>query len=308
MNQLLIEKIIKDYFENEKYVSIETIKGGLTNFNYHISMSPERQFFLKIFRSADIERVAGIADLTKCILKYHFPTPELVMCNEQGYWQDGKHAAIMTRFIVGKYPEKNVANLYKTGMILGILHQVPVREKLLLGYSLNYTNLLAKIQQSGISPPPDLREFINLVDPVISKIPQIGFRESIVHGDVFLDNLLITDFGDLFFIDFEGGCIDKSIFDLARAVIGCAIRNDTIDVKLAVALVRGYDLSRKLDALERDFLYEYIVYAGAVSTLWRFNEFNIKRPDENRSHLYEELMRPTFKLAQTQKDKFNDAI
>ncbi|MDH4261973.1 MAG: phosphotransferase [Spirochaetia bacterium] len=308
MNNLIIEKIVSQYFAKDKYISIEKLNSGLTNFNYHIYMQNDQHCFLKVFRNADQKRVLGITNLINNILKHHFPTPDLISCNNRYYWQDENHIAIMTRFIKGRYPEKNVTNLYKIGTILGMLHQIPVFADLLQGYSLNYYEQRIKILQFNTSKKHEFEKFIKTVDPIIQKIPENGFHESIIHGDVFLDNLLLTDFDDIFFIDFEGGCIDKSIFDLARAVIGCAVYKNEINLDLAAALITGYDKTRKLDLIEREFLFEYIIYAGTVSTLWRFIEFNINRPNENKSSLFEELMQPTLNFVKLKKNFFDASM
>jgi len=308
MNNRLIEKIIEDYFNTDRCCKIDLIKGGLTNYNYRVTMTSGRQYFLKIFRNADFARVQGIAELIRMIGKWRFPTPELIRCNTgQYYWLGENQAAILTDYIEGSYPEKNTANLYKIGVLLGVLHQVPVEGKLLHGYSLNYEKQLADIQRSKQSLPPDLENFLGVIDPVIRGIPPGGFSESIIHGDIFTDNLLLTDLDDIFFIDFEGGCVDKSIFDLSRAVIGCAIDRDEIRPELTLALLKGYDESRKLSPLERAYLFENILYAGTVSTLWRFIEFQIKRPEENKPGLYRKLMNPTLRFAQLGKDRFMES-
>ena len=309
MEKMFLESIISSYFGNEKCIGIEKLSGGLTNFNYKIYMPKRREYFLKVFRNALPERVAAIAGLIKNIVDFHFPTPALILCeNDALFWESKSQSAIMTDFIKGHYPEKNLLNLYKIGTILGTLHQIPAKEKLIQGYSLNYSEQLNLMREACIVLPDDLNQLLKHTDPILQNIPDGGFPQSIIHGDVFLDNLLLTDFEDIYFIDFEGGCIDKSIFDLARAVIGCTIEKGHINLNLTGALINGYNIARKLETKECSFLYDYILYAGTVSTIWRFIEFNIKRPNENKSQLYQELLQPTLNLLNLSKNKFNDHL
>jgi Ser/Thr protein kinase RdoA (MazF antagonist) len=127
-------------------------------------------------------------------------------------------------------------------------------------------------------------------------LPFDQFPQSLIHGDLFLDNVIVSEMNDLWFIDFEGGCIDNSLFDLARAMIGCAIVEDRLDLELCNVLLMGYSMTRNLTDLENEYLYEYIIYAGVVSTLWRYTEFNLDRQGENKNHIYRELLIPVKKL------------
>jgi len=304
MNQTL-ESILKSYFGSENPTGISSINGGLTNFNYRITMPHNSEYFLKVFRGTPVDRVIGITRLIEIITAFHFPTPELLPCkNGEKYWSDGNQSAVITNYIQGTYPEKNTDNLFKIGTYLGILHNLPTSRDLLRGYSLQYDNQIQLLNLSGITLPKEMKSFLLETDKIIQNLPTSGFPESIIHGDVFLDNLIITNSGEIFFVDFEGGCIDRSIFDLARTIIGCAVNNYHIETSLVSAIISGYIVSRQLSSIEYDFLYESIVYAGTISTLWRYIEFNVKRPGEFKTELYQELMKPTLNFIKTGRNAF----
>lgn len=289
----LLQRVVRSYFDVSHEIEIESISEGLTNYNFKLTTQSGKHYFLKIFRTANLRRVESIVNLSFILKEYNFPTPEIIcMKNRQMYWTDNKRSALLTEFIAGRYPEKNIPDLYQIGNVLGALHLIPSKIPLEKGYPLNFENQMTSMIQSGEPVENDLNIFLEETTPFLNKLKNLEFPESIIHGDVFLDNLLVSEFGDIFFVDFEGGCLDKSIFDLSRAVIGCTIIRNRIDLNLARALITGYDLVRSLKDIEREYLYEYIVYAGVVSTLWRYNEFNIKRKIESKGQLYRKLMNP----------------
>lgn len=297
----VVEIVLEEYGLLSKTASINPIHSGLTNFNYEIIDTQNKKYFLKIFRQSN--RVGDIAALIHNLMEYRFPTPALIPCqNGQLFWTDGRQGAIMTEFIEGKFPQAKEDEFWKIGHLMGALHTVPVNTQLLKGYSLDFESQVSEIK--NLAADDDIQAFIEGVRPFIETIPDGDFPESIVHGDVFLDNLLVTEFGDIYFIDFEGGCVDRCIFDLARSIIGCTIRNQVLDLHLTHYLLSGYEYSRPLEEIEKEYLFEYVIYAGAVSTLWRYLEFNHRRSGENKTGLYKELLNPTWDFLRKGKKEF----
>lgn len=301
----IIHKILKGYFgdiesELQANTSYEytRLTGGLTNYNYIVKEAGKTDYFLKIFRKAPPQRVKSLVYLTGILQDQNFPTPHILKPIVGNYWQEGEYTAIITEYITGFHPVQSVENLHRIGNVMSVLHILQpdpeASEKLLQSYSLNFQNRMA--QMHGIKIPVELSSFLDMARPHIDKIEFESFYRSIIHGDIFLDNVMVSELDDLFFIDFEGGCIDNSIFDIARTIIGCCLKYGKIDAELCSAFLFGYTMIRTLEPNEVEMLYEYIIYAGTVSALWRFTEFNIARPEENRRDIYRELMQPTLAL------------
>ncbi len=142
----------------------------------------------------------------------------------------------------------------------------------------------------------ELEEFYTLL-AVCEKIPFDGFPKSIIHGDLFLDNLIEQD-GKIHLIDLEEVCINNSIYDIARGVIGCCIKNEEINSELLKGFVAGYEKNRELEKKERELLHLYIIYAGVYSAFWRYKEFNINREETGKQDLYKEILLPIMKFSQ----------
>ena len=303
----IIDKIIMAYFGDIGKANYEftRLTGGLTNYNYLIKVTGKGDYFLKIFRKAPPQRVKSLVSLTMLLQKQNFPTPRILKPIVGNYWLEGDYTAIITEYITGVHPIQNVENLHKIGNIMSLLHlfkpDKEVGEKLLQNYSLNFQNRME--QMRGVEIPKELSYFLDMARPHIDSIKFESYYRSVIHGDIFLDNVMVSEMNDFYFIDFEGGCIDNSIFDIARAIIGCCLKYGVIDQEFCSALLFGYTMIRPLEPIEFETLYEYIIYAGTVSALWRFTEFNISRPEENRSDIYRELMQPTLALIQMGREK-----
>ena len=131
-----ISEILAAYFLNPETVTCKEFKSGLTNYNYQLKDITGKLFFLKIFRNANLPRVASVANLLRNLHLYRFPTPEIIPClSGNYYWNNGDKGAIITRFITGRYPENTEENLYHIANILAALHQIPLRQGLIQGYS-----------------------------------------------------------------------------------------------------------------------------------------------------------------------------
>ncbi|MES0489653.1 MAG: phosphotransferase [Leptospirales bacterium] len=308
----IIKKIVEAYFGSEKqntHIQAEyeyvRLTGGLTNYNYLLKINNKGSFFLKIFRKAPAKRVKALVYISMLLQKRNFPTPHIIKPIQGDYWQEDQYSAIITEYITGVHPIQSEDTLHKIGNVMSVLHLLKpdkdVAETLIQSYSLNFQNRMEQMRGSKI--PEELSHFIDLARPHIDVIEFESFYRSIIHGDIFLDNVMVSEMNDFFFIDFEGGCIDNAIFDIARAIIGCCLKYGEIDPELCKAFLFGYTLIRPLEPNEAEMIYEYIIYAGTVSALWRFTEFDLARVEENRMGIYRELMKPTLALIKMGKKK-----
>lgn len=83
---------------------------------------------------------------------------------------------------------------------------------------------------------------------------------SFIHGDLFVDNCLFLDSGELSgVIDFYAGGLDFCIYDVAICIMAWAKKDDaTIDNDIANAIVTGYESVRPLTADEKQYLPDFL--------------------------------------------------
>ena len=137
----------------------------------------------------------------------------------------------------------------------------------------------------------------------------------VIHGDPFLDNMLVVPgptpqsaLSAAYWIDFEDTCEGPLLFDVACAVIGsCFVKKGAtegkeggreeqeshhphLDLSRAQAFLRGYTRERQLTLPEVELFLPFLRIALLCNCTWRFINFHIDhREIESARDSYLEL-------------------
>ncbi|HEU4383802.1 MAG TPA: homoserine kinase [Anaeromyxobacteraceae bacterium] len=103
----------------------------------------------------------------------------------------------------------------------------------------------------------------------------------LVHGDLFIDNVLWTDGEVSAVLDWEMACTDAFAWDLAVA-LNAWCYTDRFQPDLARALLDGYLARSALDAATRSALYAFARYVALRYTASRIHAFHLARLGEDR--------------------------
>ncbi len=109
-----------------------------------------------------------------------------------------------------------------------------------------------------------------------------GLPRGLLHGDPFLDNLLVSDAGDALcgFVDFEDGCVGPLLFDVGCCVGACCFgADDTLELGRLRALLAGYARVRALAPAERAAFVGFVKLTLLCNCSWRFKNFHVDRPE-----------------------------
>jgi len=84
--------------------------------------------------------------------------------------------------------------------------------------------------------------------------------QSFIHGDLFIDNCLFLDSGELSgVIDFYAGGLDYCIYDVAICIMAWGkTQQHKIDQTIADAIIQGYESVRPLSDNERRYLPDFL--------------------------------------------------
>jgi Ser/Thr protein kinase RdoA (MazF antagonist) len=120
-----------------------------------------------------------------------------------------------------------------------------------------------------------------------------GFDKCVCHGDLFLENVLFDASGRLAaLIDFEEMCAAPAVLDVAMTVVGCCFNAENkLQLGLVKALLRGYQQSRPLSAVEKGAFAAFVEYSLLSIALWRFKQFRFVQPDPLRKDAYLEMLK-----------------
>ncbi len=111
-----------------------------------------------------------------------------------------------------------------------------------------------------------------------------------IHGDVFIDNVLFEGKKFKAIIDFEETCRYYRIFDLGMAVVGMCLAGSEIELSKVRFLIKGYQPIRMLEGAEKRTLKLFIEYAAISTSSWRFWKYNIDTPITELSEKYWEMV------------------
>lgn len=292
---LLSAFIGKSYFP-DVLIALESTQGGHTNINY-IVYAGEAKYFLKLYRYQKLPLIEKEIDVIKQLLENKYKTPSLVKTNAgDNYATSPWGVVVITDYIEGVYPKPNDEDLFAIGSLLAELHNISPINELKQGYAIQLNDMERGIRESKMLMDRDTLSFFKSVVNIGLDIPMDLLPYGLSHCDVFLDNMIKGSNHEIYLLDFEEVAIERYLFDLGRAIIGCCLVENVIDIDQAKKLISGYSAHRELKQIEKEHLLDYIIYTGGISSFWWFYEFNVKRPDDSKKNFYVELMCPVKKL------------
>ncbi len=110
------------------------------------------------------------------------------------------------------------------------------------------------------------------------QIPQ-HLPMTLIHGDVFFDNLIVQGERLIAIIDFVEACHYYRSFDLGMVIVGTCRDRQGISFQKARQFLRGYQNDMTLESVERESLKAFAVYAAVATSFWRFRQYHLLRPD-----------------------------
>ncbi len=261
MHTNYIHELVSCYFSIPRVREISAIDSGLGNYHYKLSCEHNESYFIKIYRDYNVPLIDKELSLAVALKAYGILTPDVIV-NKSGELcttHQGQ-TAVLFEFIEGTHLEPTLENLYAIGGIIGKIHRCKP-DVHLNGYTTSPGQLFHALQQV-VPAERATAGFFQTAASISMTIPFEKLSKSLIHGDIFLDNLLETASHEIYVIDFEETAFENRLFDLSRAVIGSCRIHDRIDITLCRMLLKGYTEFHRLSALEEEYFYEYIIYAG----------------------------------------------
>ena len=255
-----LAELIANYDVGE-LVSAKGIAEGVSNSNWLIETS-EARFILTMYeRRIELEDLPFFLDLLDHLAAQGCPVPRTIHDRDGASFRllDGKAVALI-EFLPGVSVDRPTeAQARSVGRVLAEMHIAAQRfgatRENTLGPATS-AQVLADCGEVALAAiDQQLPATIALAREVADNWPQ-GLAQSIIHSDLFPDNVLMRGSRVSALIDFYFSCTDAMAYDLAVTHAAWSFSSDGRTFRPAIgnALLQGYESVRTLDNAEREAL------------------------------------------------------
>ncbi len=283
----------------------EYIDGGAGNSSY-LLYTKQGKYVLTVFEIS-MARVAKMGKLLLLLEDHDFPGVRVLPQRTGELTTVHLEKPVMLKHYIEGQVIKDLDNtmLEQVGETMARLHQIPAPDYLPNGYVYN-TSVFSNVIGQNIDPEFETR-LANKIVYLKQHIPP-GLPRSLIHADVFYDNVLFQNKSLQALIDFEDACYDYRVFGLGMGILGMCTNDKTILLEKARALIKGYQQGNPLKDREIDSLKLFVEYATICMSYWRFWMYNIHTPIKEKKHKHRDLMNLAQNINSIPKATFKDAV
>ena len=270
-------------------ISIEKLDGGWANSNYKLSLSDGTKLVLKIWNEQHEDRVEYLLGITTYLSELGIPTPKPISFNNNEYLiMKNNLPWTILPFIDGEWLGNDYQSLFTLGQIQANMHLAVPPKNLENDFSMGITlfDKLFKIADER-NCWDDFLLTLKSSRSIYEKLDKLP--KGIIHGDLFPDNVIRQNDGNLFLLDFEEVCNDILAFDLAMTFVGFGWEDGEPINDRWVAILEGYQSVRKLTKEELDALPDLHKLATLSIAAWRYWQFKINLPGTKHEDRYLEM-------------------
>ena len=270
-------------------ISIDKLDGGWANSNYKLSLSDGTKLVLKIWNEQHEDRVEYLLGITTHLSELGIPTPKPISFNNNQFLiMKNNLPWTILPFIDGEWLGNDYQSLFTLGQIQANMHLAVPPKNLECDFSMGITlfDKLFKIADER-NCWDDFLLTLKSSRSIYEKLDKLP--KGIIHGDLFPDNVIRQNDGNLFLLDFEEVCNDILAFDLAMTFVGFGWEEGEPINDRWVAILEGYQSVRKLTKEELDALPDLHKLATLSIAAWRYWQFKINLPGTKHEDRYLEM-------------------
>ncbi len=239
---------------------IEDSRGtqfGIGNENYHVR-TDKGNFVVRRLWEQTVEGLKNEMAIQSQLREAGIRTSQLLESPEGSYVYLFKDQIVtVSKKIEGVHPERVDNTLaQKMGELLATFHQsvtkLPVSSKQWLNKDYAKAKL-AELQEG------ELKTLIGQRITDNSDIFDLDLPKGVIHGDLYVGNLLITPEGELVVFDFETSEKNILLIDIARSIL---------DMDSEEAFLKGYQQIRSLTVEELQNLKKAKLYVSGAMAAW----------------------------------------
>jgi homoserine kinase type II len=264
------------------------LKGGSTNSNF-LLITEKGKYILTICEEKPFEQIKPLMTLLQHLESHNFHTSKVLKSISGEFLQEYDNKPVYLKsYIEGLVPKKlSLTSLERLGKMIAKLHKIQVLDSIpdVYPYGLNY---FTEVTTSSSSHP--YIEWLNQKSQFLEENLPNNLPRGLVHGDIFTDNLVEGTHEQLIIIDFEEVSHSPFIFDIGMALPGVCSEKNSISLCKAKALIEGYQQEREFNEMEKNNIKLFTIYAATATSVWRFQQFNLKFPALKKFNSYQQMV------------------
>jgi homoserine kinase type II len=283
----LTEKEIANFGELFNLGSVKVfhpLKGGSTNSNF-LLITEKGKYVLTICEDKTFEQIQPLIALLQHLEAHNFHTSKVLKSiNGEFLLESDNKPVYLKSYIEGFVPRKlSLTSLERLGKLIAKLHKIQVLGSIpdVYPFGLNY---FPEVTTSSSSHP--YIDWLKQKSQFLEENLPNDLPRGLVHGDIFTDNL-VEAHGQIVLIDFEDVSHSPFIFDIGMALTGVCSEKNSISLRKAKALIKGYQQGRKFNRMEKNCIKLFTIYAATAISAWRFQQFHLKFPTPKKFNRYQ---------------------
>jgi len=245
---------------------ISVIDGGHENTSYYVETSSDR-YVLTICDQQSLKEVTNLAKLLVYLTDHGIRTSRVVVPpKEPIVILHNEKPVILKHYIDGDIAADFTGNLLvQLAEEMTRLHKISAPSYLPESFSYGRSYFSEVINSNLDHAFVDwLSEKNNYLQ---QRLPQ-HLPMALIHGDVFLDNMIVQGDQLTAIIDFEQACRYYRGFDLGMVIVGVCRDRKGISFEKAGQFIRGYQKEITLQSIERETLKTFAVYAAVATSFY----------------------------------------
>lgn len=304
LTQSCIQDIADNY--NLKVIEFESITGGNGNSSYKLT-TQKGKYVLTVCDDKTLDEVTVMGKLLLLLEQHNFPCTRVIpSVNKELITLYMDKPVMLKGYIEGQVFERLDAEmLVQLGAETARLNQIPAPNYLPTEHPYGRSHFP---QVMGLNIDAKYESWLKKQMDGLERDISPDLPRTLIHGDLFFDNLLFekTKFNAI--IDFEEACHYYRVFELGMAIVGSCIEHTTVDFEKARALLQGYQQISPLEQIEKESLQMFVQYAATATSYWRFDKYNIDMPEADKANKHWEMVELAESINEISKTRFMDAI
>jgi homoserine kinase type II len=266
--------------------TLEPLAAGSVNSNFALKAG-QRRLFLRIYEERDAAAAEVEAAMVERLAAAGVPTPAPLRRLDGGLVSTvrGKPAALLPwrDGTIRRQSQVTADDTRRLGEALARVHVAGAREPREPG-RFRYEDLCARLDRAAASADPRFEQHLPALRDALAsahaarpaQLAPLALPRGLIHGDLFRDNVLWQEGGDLAaLLDFDSASDGTFAYDLMVTVLAWCVGDD-LDARLARALREGYERVRPLEEAEKRGLAAEGAFASLRFAVTRITDFAMR--------------------------------